>query len=220
MILVKIKITRKQKILFIIICIILMTEVAFITYRVLLKKHSGNVIEEEVYEVREEAMRSDLYNYKITNRATEYEKELFKGLVDVLEEDVISYEDYATYLTKIFVADLFTLKNKRSSSDIRCSQYVYDEYQSTFELMVKESIYSNIELDFDGTREQKLPVVKNIEINSIDREVFTLNDEIIDNEAFKINVSIEYEEDLGYPVSYNVILVNKDKKLQVVKSFE
>ena len=74
----------------------------------------------------------------------------------IVKEEVINDENYASTLTKIFITDLFTLKNKKSSSDVRSSQYVYDDYQETFELMVKESIYSNIELDFDGTRKRFL----------------------------------------------------------------
>lgn len=182
------------------------------------KKNDKN--NNSIVEIKEEKIDNDYYDYKITNRATDYEKELFSELEKVISAENILYEDYANVLAKIFVTDLFTLKNKKSSSDVRCSQYVYDEYEETFKLMVKESIYSHIELDLDGSREQKLPVVKNVKVNYINREEFIFNNEVMDKEAFNINVSIEYVEDLGYPNSYNVILINKDKKLQVVRAFE
>ena len=117
----------------------------------------------------------------------------------------------------LFITDLFTLDNKKSSSDIRSSQYVYKDYQETFKLMVKESLYSNIELDLDGTRGQKLPVVREVVVNSVTRESFSYNNQIIDNEAYHINVTINYEEDLGYATSGSVVLVKRDNLLEVVK---
>lgn len=212
------KLTKKQKILLIGLLIILGVGLIFGIYNLLINYNFNNKKEEDAIIEKEEIIDNDLYNYKISNRATTYEKELFNELKTIVKEDVINDENYASTLTKIFITDLFTLKNKKSSSDVRSSQYVYNDYQETFKLMVKESIYANIELDFDGTREQKLPVVKNVIINTIVREPFSFNDTLIDNEAFNINTTIEYEEDMGYPINYNVVLVKKDKVLQVVKA--
>lgn len=172
---------------------------------------------EEKEGIREEEIKVDLVDYKITNKATLYEKELFEELEEILSKDEIDYEMYANVLVKLFIADLYTLNNKKSSSDIRSSQYVYSDYQETFKLMVKESLYSNIELDLDGTRTQKLPEVSEVVVNSITRESFSYNNQIIDNEAYNVNITVNYKEDLGYARSGKVIVVKKDNILEVVK---
>ena len=210
---------NQNKIVFVVFCLILFFISIFIVYKVIGKRNNVKN-SNDIVQIKEEKIDNDNYDYKITNRATDYEKELFNELENIVSAENILYEDYANVLVKIFVADLFTLKNKKSSSDVRCSQYVYDKYQETFKLMVKESIYSHIELDLDGSREQKLPVVKNVIVNSINNEEFVFDNKVLDEGAFNINVSIEYVEDMGYPNSYNVVLINKDKKLQVVKTFE
>ena len=212
------KISPKVKILIIISGLTLGTILLLITYNVLTKYVFNNQKDNTSSTVKEETIANELYDYKITNKATNYEKELFKELETILSEDTIVYDNYASTLTKLFITDLFTLKNKKSSSDVRSSQYVYIDYQETFKLMVKESMYSNIELDLDGTREQKLPVVKNVIINSTTKDKFLYNNEVIDEEAYYIDTTIEYEEDLGYPKNYKVVLVKKDNQLQIVKA--
>ena len=118
----------------------------------------------------------------------------------------------------MFVSDLFTLNNKNSSSDITSSQYVYIDYQETFKTKIKNTMYANIEIDLDGKRNQDLPEVTNVTINNITNNSFSYNNEILDDEAYYVSVSIEYNKNLGYPDEYEVVLVKNDKLLQVVKS--
>lgn len=213
------KIKKSKKIL-IILLIILGIVVSFVTYKILVKYVFGGNKDSDIIEIEEEKIKNDLYDYKISNRATDYEKQLFNKLETILSEEVISYEEYGKVLAQIFITDLFTLKNKKSSSDVRSSQYVYKDYQETFKLMVKESIYDNIELDLDGTREQQLPEVKEVIINSIKKDIFKYNNEILDNEALYIDTTINYQEDLGYPTNYKVVLIKKDNLLQIVASYQ
>ena len=138
----------------------------------------------------------------------------------ILSNENIDEEEYAKVLSKLFVSDLFTLSNKNTSSDITSSQYVYDDYKEKFEIIVKDTIYSNIEVDLDGKRNQDLPTVKNVEISSIDRKSFSLNKKVIDDKAYYLNINIEYNKDLGYPSKYMVVLVKNNDLLQVVKSGE
>ena len=51
-------------------------------------------------------------------------------------------------------------------------------------------------------------------------ESFSLKDNVIDSEAFRISLNISYEKDLKYPSDYVVVLIKKDSLLYVVKSFE
>ena len=212
------KFNRKQKILLIILVIILIIEIILITHKVFIKYI---LVEEELQTIETEPKdKLENYNYYLNNNATQYEEELFNELKETLSKEPIVEEQYATILAKLFISDLFTLNNKKSSSDITSSQYIYDNYQEMYETIIKDTIYSNIELDLNGKRIQSLPIVTNVEVTSIKRESFSLGDEILDSQAYHITVNITYKKDLNYPTTYKLIMIKNNNLLQIVKTGE
>ena len=89
-----------------------------------------------------------------------------------------------------------------------------------YETIIKDTIYSNIELDLNGKRIQSLPIVTNVEVTSIKRESFSLGDEILDSQAYHITVNITYKKDLNYPTTYKLIMIKNNNLLQIVKTGE
>lgn len=178
----------------------------------------SNKEKEKIETVIKEELESDTYKYYINSSAGNYEKEVFEELKKVLSKEEINEEEYATSLAKVFISNLFTLNSKNNSSDISSSQYVYSSYQETYKTIIKDTIYSSIELNLNGERIQELPEVSNVEIKSIERTKFFLNREIIDEQAFDIKVNISYVKDLGYPKEYNIVLVKNNDLLEVAKS--
>lgn len=174
--------------------------------------------EEKIETVIKEELESNTYKYYINSSASDYEKEVFEELKKVLSKEEINEEEYANTLAKVFISNLFTLNSKNNSSDISSSQYVYDSYQETYKTIIKDTIYSSIELNLNGERTQELPEVSNVEVISTGRIKFFLNKEIIDEQAFDIKVNISYVKDLGYPKEYNIVLVKNNDLLQVAKS--
>ena len=168
----------------------------------------------------EEVVKEDVYNYKLSDSASLYEGELFYTLKSLLSKEEINDEEYAIALAKMFVTDLFTLNSKKSSSDVTSSQYVYTEYRDKYKTLVMDGIYSSVELNLDGKRNQKLPIVKSAELVSVEKESFLYNDSVIDANAFKVRLDIDYEVDMGYPVKYEVIIVKNREVLEVVKSYK
>lgn len=213
------KLKKWQKILLLILLLFLIVEIIMIGYKTY-KKHNTNKKEQnEIVETtKKEEIDLENYDYYIRGNATEYEKTLFQELTTILSEEEVLQEDYATTIAKLFISDLFTLNNKNNSSDITSSQYVYNDYQETFKTMVKDTIYASIEINIDGKRKQELPIVKNVEITSIDRKSFSLNKEVLDSEAFYINTTISYEKDLKYPTNYQIVIIKNNNLLQVVKA--
>lgn len=214
------KIKKKNLILLIILSITLVVMLVLVGYKVCAKYIFNNDNENKIEPIKKEEIDLDNYDYFIRSNATSYEKDLFEELKKILSNENIDEEEYAKVLSKLFVSDLFTLSNKNTSSDITSSQYVYEDYKEKFEIIVKDTIYSNIEVDLDGKRNQDLPTVKNVEISSIDRKGFSLNKKVIDDKAYYLNINIEYDKDLGYPSKYMVVLVKNNDLLQVVKSGE
>lgn len=211
----KVKLKKWVKVSILILVLIIIGIIGYIIY-----SNLSNKKEEKIETVIKEELELDNYKYYINSSASKYEKEVFEELKNILSKEEVNEEEYASSLAKVFICDLFTLNSKNNSSDIPSSQYVYNDYQNTYKTIIKDTIYSNIELNLNGERTQELPEVNNIEITSIDRTKFSLNKQVIDEQAYDIKVNISYVKDLGYPKKYNIILVKNNDLLEVVKAQE
>ena len=200
--------TNKKKIIFISLGILIIVIISAFGIKFLIDSKDTKQEKPKIENKKEEEKVSVLetYNYKISDNATEYEKNLFKELEATLNKEEVNFEEYATILSKIFIADLLTLNTKKSSSDITSMQYIYDNYREYYKTKVMDTIYSTIELNLDGKRTQELPTVKEVTVSSITNEAFSINKEVVDSNAFKIKVDIEYEKDLDYPTNYTIII--------------
>lgn len=156
------------------------------------------------------------YDYTLNDKSTKYYKQLFKELKEVLSNKPINDEEYAKSISKLFIADLYTLSNKLTSSDIGGVQYIYEPYKNDFISIAQDSLYSSVKSDIYGDRKQVLPEVSNVEVKSIKKKPFKLNDKTID-EAYSIDLKISYKKDLGYKENVNLALVKNDNKIEVVK---
>jgi hypothetical protein len=212
---------NKKKIIFILLGMLLIVLISVFGINYLINSKETKQEKPKVENKKEEEKISilDTYNYKISDNATEYEKNLFKELETILNKEEVNFEEYATILSKIFISDLLTLNTKKSSSDITSMQYIYDNYREYYKKEVMDTIYSTIELNLDGKRTQELPTVKEVKVSSITNEAFSINKEVVDSNAFKIKVDIEYEKDLDYPTNYTIIMIKNEKLLQVVKVY-
>ena len=146
--------------------------------------------------------------------ATDYYKELYDELKIVLNNETVNDEEYVKIVSKLFVTDLFTLDNKLTSSDIGGLQFVFSGFKDDFVNIAKTTLYSSVESNIYGDRNQRLPIVNGVEINSIETSLFTYENNEFD--SYNVNVSISYEKDLGYPNSYSIVLVKSDRYFQVV----
>lgn len=209
----KVRLKKWVKVAIFILILLLLSIIGFVTYSKL-----SNKKEEKVETVIKEEIESDTYKYYINSSASKYEKEVFEELKKVLSKEEINEEEYASLLAKVFISNLFTLNSKNNSSDISSSQYVYSSYQDTYKTIIKDTIYSSIELNLNGERTQELPEVSDVEVISNKRIKFFLDKEIIDEQAFDIKVNISYVKDLGYPTEYNIVLVKNNDLLEVAKA--
>lgn len=156
------------------------------------------------------------YDYYLDENATEYYKKLYEELKTVLNNEEVNDEEYAKIVSKLFTCDLFTLDNKLTSSDIGGLQFVYTDFKEDFVNIAKTTLYSSVESNIYGDRNQKLPIVSSVEITGIEKSTFNYNG--TDHESYIITLSLSYQEDLGYPTNYKLILIRNDKYLQVVSA--
>jgi len=161
------------------------------------------------------------YDYVLTETDTELFKKLFYELKDLLEKTNKSTdfeEKYAKLVAQLFVVDFYDLDSKINKNDVGGVQFVYESYRESFRSYASDitGIYYYIENNTYGDREQKLPIVEDVEITSITVIAFE-HEEFKDDNAFLIAISIKYKEDLGYDKTVELVLAHNNKKIEVVE---
>ena len=131
------------------------------------------------------------YDYSLNSLDTKYYKELFEKLKKTLEVDQRDEELYASLISQLFVTDFYTLSNKIGSSDIGGLEFVVEEARDNFADKAKDTMYKLVESNLYGEREQELPEVTKVSIDSITKTSFTYNSKT-DEEAYNVKTSITY----------------------------
>ena len=156
------------------------------------------------------------YDYSLKENKSDYYKSLFKELKEELSKKNIDEEKYASTVSKLFVTDLYSLKYSINKNDIGGIEYIYKDYKDNFISKAKDTLYKNIESNIYGDRKLELPIVKNVEIISINKKSYD-SETVTDNEAYYVEIKITYIKNLGYPKKNSLILVHNDNKLEIVK---
>lgn len=172
--------------------------------------------EEEKREVNVTSVISNIsdYGYTLDDRDTDYMKEVFSELENILETEEIDYHAYAEALAKLFVIDFYTLENKINKYDIGSLEYILSSSVESFRLKAQDTIYRDVIDNTYRDRIQDLPEITNVEVVNTEDTTFTLNDEEVD--AIKVEMNYEYKEDLGYDTEGTIYLVRNDVKLEIV----
>lgn len=160
----------------------------------------------------------DEHGYNLTENHTKYFKKLYYELKDLFDKNDYEEDEYAKLIAKMFVADFYDLNSKLNKSDVGGVQFIYSSYREDFKNYASDStgIYYYIKNNIYGDRNQKLPIVKEVEIVSIENTIFTFSN-IVDNNAYKIDLTVVYEENMGYPTTVQVILLHVGEKLEIVE---
>ena len=135
------------------------------------------------------------------------------ALKDNLENEV-NEEEYIKSISKLYIIDLYSLKNKLNKYDVNVD-FIYPNIVSNYRLNIENTLYKYLEDNSDGNRNQELPVVSNVIIDEILDEEYSLNKENVP--CKKVKVTIEYENDLGYDKSGVITLVKQDKYYYMVE---
>ena len=172
--------------------------------------------EEEKREVNVTSVISNIsdYGYTLDDRDTDYMKEVFSELENILEAEEIDYHAYAEALAKLFVIDFYTLENKINKYDVGSLEYILSSSVESFRLKAQDTIYRDVIDNTYRDRIQDLPEITNVEVVNTEDTTFTLNDEEVD--AIKVEMNYEYKEDLGYDTEGTIYLVRNDVKLEIV----
>lgn len=152
--------------------------------------------------------------YELKENDSKLKKDLFYELEDILNESEIDYQKYAEVLAKIFVVDTFSLDIKLNKYDVGGIDYILESEKEKYKNILSDTLYDNVENNYDGKRNQELPLVKNIEISQCTESKFVFdNEELL---SYDIVLKWTYEKDLGYDTSALVKVAKVDNFMYIV----
>ena len=197
---------KSRKIIISLIVIILIAIIGLIVYKMVF-----NNSQEEVKIIK--SIKD--YDYNLKENETELYKTEFNELDRILSKKNVDYEEYAKSIAKLFIIDFYTLNNKLSKNDIGGTEFIKEDMRDNFIEEARSTFYKYVEV-IDG-RTQELPEVSNITEVSVEKAEFKYSDKTIDENAYKVSISWDYVEDLGYEKEASMIIVKQDKKLYIVE---
>ena len=207
-----INMTKSKKVLLVLVIVLVIVSLGVGAYFFFFKKP---VVEE--FSVPEVKIMNKIegYEYTLDERDTELFKEKFNELKSLLESENFSEEEYVNLVSELFIIDLYTIDNKISKYDVGGLEYVYEPAKDSFKSTVMDTIYKTVINNIGDKREQSLPVVSNITVNSVTPSTYVMPDES-EASAYTVNISWEYETSLGYDNSGTIELVKNDNRIDVV----
>lgn len=197
---------KSRKIIISLIVIILIAIIGLIVYKTVF-----NNSQEEVKIIK--SIKN--YDYNLKENETELYKTEFNELDKILSKKNVDYEEYAKSIAKLFIIDFYTLNNKLSKNDIGGTEFIKEDMRDNFIEEARSTFYKYVEV-IDG-RTQELPEVSSITDVSVEKTEFKYSDKTIDENAYKVSISWDYVEDLGYEKEASMIIVKQDKKLYIVE---
>lgn len=205
---------KKNKIWIIaIFLVILFSILGYLAYNIFFKK------EVKKDEPNNETNITEINGYGITltDNDTALYKTEFESLKTNLEGENIDYQEYAKSIAKLYIIDLYTMDNKVNKYDVGGLEFVYEEAKDNYVTNVTDTLYKYVEDNSKNKRKQELPIVSSINVESINDTTYKVNDDNVTYNGYKVKVTWDYEKDLGYDKTAEVVIINKDNHLYVVE---
>lgn len=202
---------KVRKTIIAIVIVLLLGLLGFVVYKYY--NTSGN-------EVKEAKILSqiDKYGYKLKENKTKAYKDMFKELEDILNADKVDEEAYVKKISEMFVYDFYSLDDKDAKTDVGGVDFVYSKVLENFLQNAQNTYYKYVESNIYNNRNQKLPIVKDIEITELTTKPFAYGNET-DEKAYEVSVKWDYTDpDFStYQKDAKLIFIHDDIKLSLVE---
>lgn len=205
------KLKKGIKRFFVLLLVIALIIVSIFAY----KKFSTK--KEEVKEIKI-VNQVEKYDYKLKENKSKKYKELFKELKKILENKPVEEEEYVKKITEMFITDFYTLDDKTTKSDVGGVDFLHKDVIENFLVNAEDTYYKYLESNLYDNRNQNLPEVEEVTINSVTKSPYTIGSNTDEN-AYKVEASWTYtKSDFStYQSSATLIFVHDDIKLVLVE---
>ncbi|MCH5167935.1 MAG: hypothetical protein J1F35_08660 [Erysipelotrichales bacterium] len=203
----------KRVVLFTIVIVLVVSIIGVLSYFILREKQEANNPES----LKKNATEIAGYSITLDDLDTDLYREEFKKLKKNLESKEINYDEYSESVAKMFVIDLYTIKNKINKYDIGGVEFVLPEGRDNYVTNVTDTIYKYVEDNSNSKRSQQLPVVSSVEVTEVKPSEFKIDSLDKKYESRIYNINISYSADYGYDKTAEVTVINKDNFMYVVE---
>ena len=194
-----------------IVIVVLFAILGFLIYK---------VVTNDQPEVKEVKIVSHIeeYGYKLKENKPKAYKDMFKELEEILKGDKIDEEAYAKKISEMFIYDFYSLDDKDAKTDVGGVDFVYPGTLENFLQNAQNTYYKYVESNIYGNRNQKLPIVKDITVQSLEKGPFAYGDKT-DEQAYTIVVTWDYTDPAfgTYQKSATLKLIHDGKNLWIVE---
>ena len=202
------KLKKKVKVILIIAIILIITGLGFLAYEsVKPKAVKTATVENEIEE----------YGYTLKSTRNDRYKEAFQELKDILSKKDVDEKAYVEQISKMFIMDFYTLNDKLANTDVGGIDFIHTDAKTNFLEKAEDTVYKYVENDIYGNREQQLPEVTEVTVENVENIEYTIGTDFTDDNAYQVEVSLKYKEDMDYPTKATLIFVHEDNKLSLVE---
>ena len=173
--------------------------------------------------VRKNLNEIEGYGITLDDLDSELYKELFNELKKNLESKEINYKEYAKSVAKMYIVDLYSINDKLNKYDIT-TELVWPTIADNYRTQVMDTLYLYVEDNSRNQRDQNLPEVKSIEVDSIKETKYTYNNgtpndksDDVTYEAYEVALNWTYRIKYGYDTQATVIVIKDNDKLYVAE---
>lgn len=210
---------KRYKILLIIILplIVLLATFSFLTFSSVSSLLGKNQA------IKKDSFDIDEYDYHLRSNATDYQKELFKELKELIDNDADDLA-IAECVAKNYVADTYTWDNKYGQWDVGGMYYVYSPHKNTIYTKIKDKFYGLLDKYQAEYGNTGLLEVTNIEITEshVGDELFEVDGNSY--KRFTVNCEWDYSEDSRFAnqvahVQHFKVIKNNDGRFEIVVGY-
>lgn len=160
------------------------------------------------------------YDYHLRSNATDYQKELFKELSELIKSDADDLE-IVECVAKNYVADAYTWDNKQGQWDVGGMCYVHSPSKIQIYQSHKDTFYGLLNKYQDEYGKTGLLEVSNVEVISSSKATDLYEYDGNMYEHFNIQCDIEYTESSRFAKSvanriYLDVIKNNDGRFEIV----
>lgn len=205
------KLKKSIKHLILILVIIAILVVGYFVVPKLLPKEK-EVTEAKIINTIEE------YGYVLKDSKSKNYQELFKELSKILTAEQVDEKAYVSKITEMFIVDFYSLADKSAKTDIGGVDLVHPAILSNFLDNAENTFYKYVESNIYSNRNQKLPEVSTVTVESVENTTYTYG-QTTDENAYLVKVSWTYtdEEFADYQKNATLIFVHQENKLYLVE---
>ena len=202
------RLKKKVKVILVLAIILIIAGLAFLAYESFKPKATKTAtVENEIKD----------YGYTLKSTRNDRYKKMFQELQDILSKKKVDEEAYVEQISKMFIMDFYTLNDKLANTDVGGIDFVHTNAKTNFLEKAEDTVYKYVENDIYGNRDQQLPEVTEVTVEKVENIEYTIGTDFTDDNAYQVEVSLKYKEDMDYPTKATLIFVHEDNKLSLVE---